>query len=510
MQAQTLANFQLAQQAKLDIVPVLSKIDISHTEPDAVLEQMFQALEVDPDSVVRCSAKSGQGIGELLEAVIERVRPPAVSQGDEARPFRALLFDMWFDEHRGVVCLVQVRTGQLRVGDPIGTYHAQGVYEVQEVGLLLPSATPVEALRAGQVGYVIAGIKTPQEVRLGETLFALEKRTPAAFSKAQPTVEPFPGFKPAKSMVFAGLYPTAMSDFEELKTAMEKLVLTDASVSMRRESSDALGMGFRCGFLGVLHMAVFCQRLQQEFDAPVIATAPTVTYKVRLRDEEEARLIESPSKFPDPVDIVESFEPVVNASVVCPDEYIGSIMELFTAHRCSNMEMQHITSGRCVLKCLLPLAEIVTDFYDKIKSLSSGYASFDYEDAGFRAIDLVKVEIKINGRAVDALAVLSPRESAEYVGRRTCERVRDSLARQQFEVAIQAMIASKVIARERLAPYRKDVLTKGGKTVGGGDRTRKMKLLEKQREGKRRLKEKGSLAVDANSIVALFTKDEDD
>nr|XP_044986352.1 translation factor GUF1, mitochondrial isoform X2 [Jaculus jaculus] len=465
IQAQTVANFFLAFEAQLSIIPVINKI----------------------------SAKLGTNVESVLQAVIERIPPPKVNRKN---PLRALVFDSTFDQYRGVVANVALFDGVVSKGDKIMSAHTQKTYEVNEVGVLNPSEQSTQKLYAGQVGYLIAGMKDVTEAQVGDTLYL----------QSHP-VEPLPGFKSAKPMVFAGVYPVDQSEYNNLKSAIEKLTLNDSSVTVHRDSSLALGAGWRLGFLGLLHMEVFNQRLEQEYNTSVILTTPTVPYKAVLSSaklikeykEKEITII-NPTQFPDKSKVTEYLEPVVMGTIITPDEYTGKIMALCQARRAVQKNMIFIDQNRVMLKYLFPLNEIVVDFYDSLKSLSSGYASFDYEDAGYQTAELVKMDILLNGNAVDELVTVVHKEKAYSVGKTICEGLKDSLPRQLFEIAIQAAIGSKIIARETVKAYRKNVLAK----CYGGDITRKMKLLKRQTEGKKKLRKIGNIEVPKDAFIKVL------
>jgi len=488
VQAQTMANFFLAFEQELDIIPVINKIDMANADPERIGKEMHKAFDVEEKDLLLISAKTGQGLDQLLPAIIERIKPP---KGDENKPFKGLLFDSWFDEYRGVICLVEVVDGALRKGDQITAAYSGQSYEVLDIGLMYPDPYSTNALYTGQVGYVIAGLKTVKEARVGDTFFHTKK-----------PVTPLPGFKPAKSMVFAGIYPVDTSEFELVRDAIEKLTLNDPSVHVEKESSVALGLGFRCGFLGLLHMDVFKQRLEQEYDASIIVTSPTVLYRLKMTNGEEM-VIENPSKFPDVVSIAEIYEPMINATIITPKQYLGSLMTLCQERRGEQTDMIYLDENRVILHYKLPLSEIVTDFYDKLKSLTAGYASFDYEQAGYAEADLVKMNILLNGKAVDALSVIIHRDKAMSVGRQLTQKLKEVIHRQMFEVAIQAAIGAKVIARESVSAKRKDVTAK----CYGGDISRKRKLLEKQKEGKKKMKQVGNVELPQEAFLTVLKND---
>lgn len=485
VQAQTMANFFLAFDQDLVIIPVINKIDMANADQERVAREMDIAFGIKKDEILHISAKTGLNIDTVFEAIIQRIKPPV---GTEDGPLKALLFDSWYDEYRGVICLIEVIDGCIKKGDHITAAHTGHDYEVLDIGLMYPEPCIMPALYTGQVGYLIAGMKTVKEACIGDTFYHTK----------QP-VKPLPGFKPAKPMVFAGIYPLDTSEFDQVRDAIEKLTLNDPSVHVEKESSIALGLGFRCGFLGLLHMDVFKQRLEQEYNVSIIVTSPTVLYKVLLTDGEEM-IIENPSKFPDQVKIEQVFEPVVKATIITPKDYLGNIMTLCQERRGEQKDMTYIDENRIVLHYKLPLNEIITDFYDKLKSMSAGYASFDYEQCGYEQADLVKMNILLNGKAVDALSVIVHRDKAFYLGRQLTQKLRSVIHRQLFEVAIQAAIGAKIIARESVAAMRKDVIAK----CYGGDITRKRKLLEKQKEGKKKLKQVGSVELPHEAFLTVL------
>lgn len=488
VEAQTMANFYLAFNEDLTILPVINKIDMAAADPERVKLQIKSLFDFEPKDVILASGKSGIGITDILEGIITRIPSP---KSDLQKPLKALLFDSWFDEYRGVICLIALQDGVITKGDMISLAQAKESYEVLEVGLMYPELTPLNALYAGQVGYLITGMKTVKEARVGDTIFHHKKPVP-----------PFPGFKPAKPMVFAGIFPVDNDDFDPLRDAIEKMTLNDASLTVEKKSSTALGLGFRCGFLGLLHMDVFKQRLEQEYGLSVIATAPSVMYKVKMTHSGEKVNIESPSDFPDAGVVDEVYEPVIDATVIVPTTYLGNLIKLCEEKRGIQKDLKYLDEQRVILKYKLPLNEVATDFYDQLKSVSSGYASFDYEEAGYEPSDLVKMDILLNGKAVDALSVIVHRDKAYYLGRELCEKLRAVIPRQLFEVVIQAAIGSKILARESVAPLRKDVTAK----CYGGDISRKRKLLEKQKEGKKRMKQVGNVEVPQEAFLTILKR----
>nr|XP_035944832.1 translation factor GUF1, mitochondrial isoform X2 [Halichoerus grypus] len=469
-----------------------NEIDLKNADPARVEKQIEKVFDIPSDECIKISAKLGTNVERVLQAVIERIPPPKVHRKNP----KALVFDSTFDQYRGVIANVALFDGVVSKGDKIISAHTKKTYEVNEVGVLNPNEQPTHKLYAGQVGYLIAGMKDVTEAQIGDTLY-LHK---------QP-VEPLPGFKSAKPMVFAGMYPVDQSEYNNLKSAVEKLTINDSSVTVHRDSSLALGAGWRLGFLGLLHMEVFNQRLEQEYNASVILTTPTVPYKAVLSSaklikeyrEKEITII-NPAQFPDKSKVTEYLEPVILGTIITPDEYTGKVMMLCQARRAVQKNMMYIDQNRVMLKYLFPLNEIVVDFYDSLKSLSSGYASFDYEDAGYQTAELVKMDILLNGNLVEELVTIVHKDKAHSVGKAMCERLKDSLPRQLFEIAIQAAIGSKIIARETVKAYRKNVLAK----CYGGDITRKMKLLKRQAEGKKKLRKIGNIEVPKDAFIKVL------
>ncbi len=488
VQAQTMANFYLAFEQDLTIIPIINKIDLPTADPERITNQLKNLFDFDPNGIILASAKSNIGMAAILEAIITKIPSPVCSS---TGPLKALLFDSWFDEYRGVICLIALHDGQLRKGDQVTLAQANVTYEVLELGLMYPEPTPCDALYAGQVGYLITGMKTVREARVGDTIYHAKKPVP-----------PFPGFKPAKPMVFAGIYPVVTDNFPELNDAIEKLTLNDASVTVEKKTSAALGLGFRCGFLGLLHMDVFRQRLEQEYNQSVIATAPSVLYKIKMRNTGQVINIENPADFPEPNHIEEIFEPVIDATIITPSQYLGSLIKLSEEKRGVQKDLAYLDEQRVILKYRLPLNEVATDFYDELKSLSSGYASFDYEIADYQPSKLVKMDILLNGKAVDALSTIVHADKAYYIGREITEKLKSVIPRQLYEVVIQAAIGAKVIARDRVAPLRKDVTAK----CYGGDISRKRKLLEKQKEGKKKMKQIGNVEVPQEAFMTILKK----
>ncbi len=486
VEAQTLANTYLALENDLVLIPVINKIDLPNADIERTLEQLENIIGIPRDEALLISAKYGTNVEKVLEAIIERIPPP---QGDEEAPLKAMIFDSWFDNYRGVITLVRVIDGTLRPGMKIKLMATGAGYEVEEVGILTPKYRKVEELKAGEVGVLIAGIKRIKDVFIGDTVTE-EKR---------PTPEPFPGFRRLKPMVFAGFYPVGETTYEELREALEKLSLNDSSIVFEPENSPALGYGFRCGFLGLLHREIIQERLEREFGLELITTAPSVRYRVVQKDGTIVE-VENPAKLPPPEKIDHIEEPFVEVMIITPDEYLGSIMKLATSRRGVQKRLEYISPSRVILTYEMPLAEIITDFFGKLKSLSRGYASMDYDFIGYRESPLVKVDILINGEPVDALSIIVHRDKAYERGKAIVSKMRELIPRQLFEVAIQAAIGKRVIARETIKPLRKNVLAK----CYGGDVTRKKKLLEKQKEGKKRLKKIGKVEVPQEAFLALM------
>jgi len=489
VEAQTLANAHLAVDGGLEIIPILNKIDLPGAEPERVREQIENVIGIDADHAIQVSAKLGTGTEEILEAIVERVPPPG---GDPQAPLRALLFDSWFDQYRGVVMLVHVVDGRLSPGMKVRMMASGGSYEVEQLGVFTPKPVVVDALGAGEVGFVVAGIKKISDTQIGDTLT----------DDRQPATAPLPGFERVKPMVFAGLYPVNADQYAELRDALEKLRLNDASFFYEPETSAALGFGFRCGFLGLLHMEIVEERLEREFSLELLVTAPSVRYRV-LRSDGEVVEIDSPSRLPDPGSIELIEEPVIEASILTGDEYVGPILKLCEEKRGAQRELTYLTSKRVMLVYELPLSEILLDFYDRLKSVSRGYASLDYHLSGYRTSPLVKLDVLVNGDPVDALSLIIHKEHAYQRGRSLVERMRHMIPRQMFEVAIQAAIGSRVIARETVRPLRKNVLAK----CYGGDITRKRKLLERQKEGKKRMKRVGRVDIPQEAFLAVLRVD---
>lgn len=490
IEAQTLANVYLALDNNLEILPVINKIDLPSAEPERVKQEVEDVIGLDASDAVLASAKNGVGIKEILEQVVQKVPAP---KGDINAPLKALIFDSHYDAYKGVVCYIRVIDGTIRAGTPIKFMATGATFDVVEVGTFKPRATVVDELGPGDVGFVTASIKNVKDTRVGDTVT----------NAKNPTLEPLPGYKRINPMVFCGLYPIDSSDYNDLRDALEKLELNDASLRFEPETSQALGFGFRCGFLGMLHMEIIQERIEREFNIPLITTAPSVIYKVTLTSGEQID-ISNPSEYPEAgkLDFVE--EPFVKASIIVPKDYVGAIMELCQGKRGEFIDMQYLDTNRVTLKYDIPLAEIVYDFFDQLKSSTKGYASFDYELSGYRQSNLVKMDILLNGEQVDALSFIVHRDRAYQRGRVICEKLKDLIPRQMFEVPIQAAIGQKIISRETIKAMRKNVLAK----CYGGDISRKRKLLEKQKEGKKRMKQVGSVEVPQEAFMAVLKIDE--
>ncbi len=490
IEAQTLANCYLALENDLAIVPVLNKIDLPAADPDRYAEEIERVLGLPAEGVLRISAKTGAGVEQLLDEVIERVPAPA---GDPSAPLRALIVDSYYDQFRGVVSAVRVVDGTLRTGAKVRFFQASTVHEAEEVGVRTPTPTPVAALGPGEVGYLIAGVRNVGEARSGETVTGA----------ATPAVEALPGYRHPKPMVFCGLYPVDGDALPALRDALEKLQLNDASVTFQPETSAALGFGFRCGFLGLLHMEIVRERLEREFDLSLIATAPSVAYVAHLTDG-STQVVDNPSAMPPPQSLADIEEPLLRMTILTPSEYTGTVIDLCQSRRGRQERMQYLSAERLELVYVLPLAEVVVDFFDQLKSRTKGYASLDYEPAGFEASQLVKVDILLNAQPVDAFSAIVHRSKADDYGRAMTQRLRELIPRQLFDVPIQAAVGGRVIARETVRAKRKDVLAK----CYGGDVTRKNKLLEKQKAGKRRMKSIGRVEVPQEAFVSALRLEE--
>ena len=492
VEAQTVANCYTALDLGVEVVPVLNKMDLPQADPETAKAEIEDVIGIDASDAIPCSAKTGMGIDEILEAIVAKVPPP---RGNPEGALRAMIIDSWFDAYVGVVMLVRVVDGRLAKGDRIKMMATGASYNADNLGVFTPANEPREALEAGEVGYIIAGIKELQAAKVGDTVTLIKGGTGGAAFTA---TEPLPGFKEIQPQVFAGLYPTEASEYDSLRDALEKLKLNDASLHYEPEVSQALGFGFRCGFLGLLHMEIVQERLEREFDQDLITTAPSVVYEVELNDG-TILMVENPSKMPDPGRIREIREPIVTVTLYMPQDYVGPVMTLCNQKRGVQINMAY--HGRQVMLTYeMPLGEIVLDFFDKLKSVSRGYASMDYEFKEYRASDVVKVDILINGDKVDALSIIVHRSQSQFRGRAVVAKMREIISRQMYDVAIQAAIGANIIARETIKALRKNVLAK----CYGGDITRKKKLLEKQKAGKKRMKQIGSVEVPQEAFLAIL------
>ena len=491
VQAQTLANAYLAANNSLEIIPVINKIDLPGAMPDEAKRQIEEIIGLDADGAILASAKEGIGVRDILEAVVARVPPPS---GSADAPLKALIYDSWYDAYRGVIVQIRVIDGTIRAGMKVTMMINGQSYDIDQVGIFSPKPVPVESLGVGEVGFVIANIKRLGDAQIGDTIT----------EAARPTAEPFPGFQEMKPMVFAGLYPVEGHQYPELRDALEKLKLNDAAFAFEPETSAALGFGFRCGFLGLLHMEIVQERLEREFDVDLVTTAPGVLYLVTTTDG-EMHEVDNPSKLPDAGRIARLEEPIITATILSPAEYVGGILQLCQEKRGQQKNIEYMTSGRVVITYELPFNEVVLDFYDRLKTVSRGYASLDYHVTGYWDSPLVKLDILVNGEPVDALSIIVHRDTAYARGRLLAAKMRELIPRQMFEVAIQAAIGGRIIARESVKAIRKNVLAK----CYGGDISRKRKLLEKQKEGKRRMKRVGSVEIPQEAFLAILRMGEE-
>ncbi|NLZ17753.1 MAG: elongation factor 4 [Desulfobulbaceae bacterium] len=490
VEAQTLANLYLAMENDLAIIPVINKIDLPAAEPEKIATEIEEDLGLEAETIQRCSAKTGEGVADLLEAIVTHLPPP---QGDATKPLEALIFDASYDPYRGTVISVRIMNGTLKSGDVIVFMSNGAEYRVEELGHFRLRREAAKQLSAGEVGYIIAGVKTVSDTRPGDTITLKDRPAPA----------PLPGFREVQQVVFSSLYPVSTDDYEDLSNALEKLKLNDAALTFQKDSSAALGFGFRCGFLGLLHLEVVQERLEREFDISLILTVPTVKYIFYLNNSTTLE-VDNPSYFPDPATIDRIEEPYIKATIHIPERYMGVIMTLCMERRGENTKYHYPMPGRIEFNCELPLAEVIYDFYDRLKSVTQGYGSFDYELADYRTSDLVKVDILVNGEQVDALSQLVHRSRARERGLKACESLKEEIPRQMFKIAIQAAIGGNIIARETISALRKDVTAK----CYGGDISRKRKLLEKQKAGKKRMKTVGNVDIPQRAFLAVLKSDQ--
>ena len=491
VEAQTLANLYLAMENDLEIIPVINKIDLPSAEPEKVSLQIGEDLGLDLDMIQLCSAKNGTGVDSILEAIVKYLPAPV---GDPEGPLQALIFDAHYDPYRGTIISCRIINGSVRSGDEIIFMSTGAVHRVEEVGLFRFRKESQKQLSAGEIGYILAGIKSVSDAIPGDTITLSDR----------PCSSPLPGFREIQPVVFSSIYPIASDDYEDLASALEKLQLNDAALSYQKDSSAALGFGFRCGFLGLLHLEVVQERLEREFDISLILTVPSVRYHFYLNDNSEL-MVDNPAHFPDPAKISLVKEPFIKASILIPERYMGVVMTLCMERRGENTNYHYPTPGRIELTCELPLAEVVFDFYDRLKSITQGYGSFDYEIIDYRGSDLVKLDILVNGEIVDALSQLVHRDNARSRGLSACERLKDEIPRQMFKIALQAAVGSTIIARTNISAYRKDVTAK----CYGGDISRKRKLLEKQKAGKKRMKTVGNVEIPQSAFLAVLKSDKD-
>ncbi|GAB6078351.1 translation elongation factor 4 [Hydrogenobaculum acidophilum] len=488
IEAQTVANFWKAVEQNLVIIPVINKIDLPAADPERIKLQIRDILGLDPDEAILASAKEGIGIEEILEAITKRIPPP---KGNENAPLKALIFDSYYDPYRGAVAFVRIFDGSVKVGDRIKLFSTGKEFEVTEIGAQTPKMTKLPILKAGDVGYIAASIKDVRDIRVGDTITL----------KSNPTKEAIPGFKTAKPMVFAGLYPTEDSNFEELRDALEKYSINDAAITYEPETSPAIGMGFRCGFLGLLHMEIVQERLSREYNIDVITTAPSVVYRLKLKNKPDVLEVKSSNDVPDNFGLIEYIEePYVLATIITPKDYVGNIINICQDKRGIQVKFSYLDQNTALLEYEMPLQEIIVDFHDKIKSASKGYASFDYEFLGYKESDLVKLTIMLNKEPVDALSFLVHRDKAYRKARALVEQLKETIPRQLFEINVQAAIGSKIIASERIPPMRANVTAK----CYGGDISRKRKLLEKQKEGKKRMKQFGKVSLPQEAFLSVL------
>ncbi len=491
VEAQTLANLYAAMEHDLVVIPVINKIDLPSADIDGVKNEIEHELGLDPEHAILASAKEGIGIEEILEAIVKRIPPP---KGDSEKPLSALIFDAHYDQFRGTIVSCRIFDGSVRPGDMIRLMSTNGTYKVEEVGTFLLAREPRQEITAGMVGYIIAGIKTVSDTRIGDTITL----------DGNQVAKPLPGFKDVKPVVFSSIYPIASDDYQSLAEALEKYKLNDAALVYTKDSSAALGQGFRCGFLGLLHLDIVQERLEREFDQSIILTAPSVQYRVALKTGKTV-VIDNPQYYPDPIDIETAEEPFIRASILIPERYVGAVMKLCMDRRGVNSRMSYPAPGRIEIIFDMPLAEVVFDFYDRLKSVTQGYGSFDYEIIEYREADLAKVDILVNGEKVDALSFMVHRDRARERAVRVCERLTDEIPRQQFKIAIQGAIGGKIISRSTISAFRKDVTAK----CYGGDITRKRKLLEKQKKGKKRMRIVGAVEIPQSAFMAALKMDDE-
>jgi len=491
VQAQTIANLYLAMEHNLAVIPVINKIDLLTADVDRVLEQIDGELGLDPFSHIKCSAKQGIGIEDVLEAIVERVPPPT---GDPGKPLSALIFDAQYDSFRGTVIHCRIFDGAVKPGDIIRFMSTGSTYKVEEVGRFALARVKKDTLSAGEVGYIIAGVKTVSDVRIGDTITGDDR----------PVENPLPGFKEIKPVVFSSIYPISSEDYEDLAVALEKYKLNDAALVYTKDSSAALGLGFRCGFLGLLHLEIVQERLEREFDQSIILSVPSVRYRFTLKDGSVV-YVDNPSNYPDPASIEKAEEPFIRATMIMPEKYLGAVMKLCTEKRGANSTMNYLGPGRVELVYEMPLAEVLFDFYDRFKTVTQGYGSFDYDLIDYREGKLVLLDILVNGEKVDALSQIVHRDNARQRGVHACEKLKEEIPRQQFKIAIQGAIGGEIISRSTINPFRKDVTAK----CYGGDITRKRKLLEKQKKGKKRMKMVGTVSIPQSAFLAVLQSDND-
>ena len=488
IEAQTISNLYLALEHNLEIIPILNKMDLPGAMPEEVSDQIIELLGCDVDDIIQASGKTGLGVDAILDAVIKRVPAPT---GDESAPLQAMIFDSVFNSFRGIIAYFRIRNGVIKKGDKVQFFNTGKIYTADEIGILKMDLSPKNEVKAGDVGYIISGIKTAKEVKVGDTITLA----------SNPCLEAIHGFEDVKPMVFAGIYPVETDEYEELRYSMEKLQLNDSSLVFEPESSAALGFGFRCGFLGMLHMEIIQERLEREFNMTVITTVPNVSYYCyNRREPEKVIIVNNPSELPDPAGIDHIEEPYIKAQIITKSEYTGQVMSLCIDKRGELKNQVYLTQDRVEITFEMPLAEIVFDFYDRLKSVSRGYASFDYHPIGYKTSDLIKMDLLLNAEQIDALSALVHRSNAYHLGKRICEKLKELIPRQQFEIPIQAAIGAKIIARETIKALRKDVTAK----CYGGDISRKRKLLEKQKEGKKRMRQIGRVEVPQEAFMAVL------